>query len=381
MSESKKKNEPRNMRWVFTLNNYQDSHIEEFKGLEDEVKWAICGREIAPTTGTPHLQGAIVFVNQVRESYVKKIFQGKAHWDPMSPKATLEDNFNYCSKEDPQFIEIGERPDFDNAGQREKKRWHAIAAAAKAGDWDTLLTTYPDAMILHYKGLENIQNKFGERKEKLSPTKPLSERFWWVYGPAGTGKSRRAFERFPADETYNKALNKWWDGYEGQPHVVLDDISNEDKFMGHLLKTWCDYQPIRAEVKGGTQFIRPAFITVTSNWHPREIWTDSKMYEPICRRFDIQYIGPSEHEFREPQPGTIPGFTPPPRLERSNAILPRSTTFHVQRLSIPLPRVLTQLAEEEEEPTRPATPLPDTQELPTVAPPEPGSKECPFVIE
>jgi len=53
--------------WVFTLNNYTDDEVLLLGGLVYEphpfeisasvVKSVACSLEVAPTTGTPHIQG------------------------------------------------------------------------------------------------------------------------------------------------------------------------------------------------------------------------------------------------------------------------------------------------------------------------------------
>lgn len=80
-------------RWCFTLNNFVP---------EDEVTMANCGfvyliygHEIAPATGTPHLQGYVTFKNSKRLTAMKKIHP-RAHW--LVAKGTSEENKTYCSK-------------------------------------------------------------------------------------------------------------------------------------------------------------------------------------------------------------------------------------------------------------------------------------------
>lgn len=45
-------------RFCFTLNNYTEDDIKKLQEYAQEwTQFAIIGKEIAPTTGTPHLQG------------------------------------------------------------------------------------------------------------------------------------------------------------------------------------------------------------------------------------------------------------------------------------------------------------------------------------
>ena len=52
-----------------------------------------------------------------------------------------------------------------------------------------------------------------------------------------------------------KDVNKWWDGYEDEKVVVLDDVDPSFKMMSGMtnrLKVWSDRYPVNGEVKGGT---------------------------------------------------------------------------------------------------------------------------------
>lgn len=68
--------------------------------------------------------------------------------------------------------------------------------------------------------------------------------------------------------------------------MVIDDL--DSNALGHHLKIWADHYPFTAEYKGGSRYIRPDKIVVTSNYHPDELWPEDKtMADAIKRRFTL----------------------------------------------------------------------------------------------
>lgn len=71
----------------------------------------------------------------------------------------------------------------------------------------------------------------------------------WIYGESGTGKTRYAVGNYP--KAYRKDHTKWWDGYNGESEVILDDLGKDHGYIGHYLKLWADRYAINGETKGG----------------------------------------------------------------------------------------------------------------------------------
>jgi len=61
-------------RVIFTINNYNNEHIDMLRDLfvNNTAKYIIYGKEIAPGTGTPHLQG---YLSLVKKTRVRTIYQ------------------------------------------------------------------------------------------------------------------------------------------------------------------------------------------------------------------------------------------------------------------------------------------------------------------
>lgn len=91
--------------YCFTLNNYTTAEVDYLKALS--VKYMVFGMEEAPSTGTPHLQGYVVFPKKKEFNAVVKLLP-RCHLTVA--RGNAQQNYDYCTKEEVPSYEKGERP-------------------------------------------------------------------------------------------------------------------------------------------------------------------------------------------------------------------------------------------------------------------------------
>lgn len=268
----------RHRNFCFTMNNYPDT------SLVDSVhcKYIIYGKEVA-ATGTKHLQGFVVFDNAKTLSAAIKTLPG-CH---VEIAKTVEEAIEYCKK-DGDFHERGTAPmSAADGGAIEANRWKRMREAAEDGRFEEI---DDKSRFLHFEKIQKM-HIHALHSRKLDDTE---DQMLWYYGDSGTGKSRKARSENP--EAYLKGCNKWWDGYTDHEVVIIEDFDRKHDVLAHHMKIWADRYPFPAEVKGGSMTIRPRKIIVTSNYHPKDIWTNPSDLEPILRRFQcIKFLTLAQH--------------------------------------------------------------------------------------
>lgn len=272
----------------------------EVKRRLSVAKYWVIGSEIAPSTGTPHWQGFIWTHHPVRFNTVHQMLEGtRAHITRCDDKAYQI--MVYCKK-DGKFEEWGQPPKDQTAQGSEGReaslaRWRAIDALAKAGDWDRLREEYPAEWIRCHKTLKNIRLEGFHVREPLRG--PLVNE--WLVGDSGCGKSWTARHENPGCfvKDVDHDAEKWWDTYNGEEVVVIEDVSPFNKKFTDSLKKWTDRYPFPAQVKGGYMTIRPKKIVVTSQYRIEEIWEDRQTRDALNRRFITREINDPEGWKRE----------------------------------------------------------------------------------
>lgn len=259
-------------RWCYTINNPTADPTTP----KDEFSYHVYGREVGES-GTPHLQGFIIFNKPKRLNQVKNLISDKGHYEVA--KGKNKQASDYCKK-DGDFQEFGTLPE-ENAvkgGQANKERYERAFKQAKAGDLDTI---DPDLLVKHYRTFKQIKTDYVGDVPPLDYLPGI-----WIYGSSGIGKSKFARSQYPG--AYVKNCNKWWDHYQNEENVIIDDFDDTHTCLGHHLKRWADHYAFTAETKGGSIYIRPKWIIVTSQFSIQDIFhSDHPTLEALSRRFKL----------------------------------------------------------------------------------------------
>lgn len=99
------------------------------------------------------------------------------------------------------------------------------------------------------------------------------------YGGAGIGKTTQVFDwanekGFKDEDVFIHCGNKWFDGYCGQPIMLLDEIDKSIENIGfHKLLQLCDKFPTSVEGKGCTMKFNSPIIFLCASTAPEEwVW-------------------------------------------------------------------------------------------------------------
>jgi len=265
----------RSRSFCITINNPDDhpDTVARWREAAASAAYAIEGAEVG-ASGTPHFQCYIHFSNARSSRSIISAIPG-AHVE--IARGSAQDNIDYCSK-DGNIIEYGTRPARSvNVGQMNQARWTEVKEAAKRGDMEAIPA---DIYIRYYGALKAIA------KDHMQPVADLDAPCGiWLTGESGVGKSYGVRQKFGATAVYNKPVNDWWDGYQGQEVVLIEDIDPFNVSIGGSLKRWGDSYAFIASVKGSAMRIRPKWIIVTSQYRIGGVWQDIATTAALNRRY------------------------------------------------------------------------------------------------
>lgn len=273
--------------YCFTWNNYEEHGGKLWRQrIENAIQgaeYSIYGCEVGEKTGTPHIQGYCRFANPRSIKAFRKHLKDTAWVKP----ARGDDfaNQKYCSK-DGIFAEHGE-PVHKCQGERTDLK--AVYAKIASGvPLDTMILEDPVMYHQYGRTLTKLEDIAMSKRWRTEMTKGV-----WLWGPTGVGKSHTAFEGYSPETHYNwPPDNGWWDGYQQQDIVVINEFRVGRMSFDELLQL-VDKWPHSVKRRGRMPlpFVSKKVI-ITSSMSPSDVFGDQSKdkIEQLLERFEVILI-------------------------------------------------------------------------------------------
>jgi len=237
-----------------------------------KAQYACVGKEIGKKKGVPHLQGFVYFVNAVRKTTVTSLLE-RAHWERMW--GTAEEASDYCKK-DRDFWEKGVLP----LKQGKRTDLDEVAGQVRNGASLAEIAEEAPGMFVRYsKGLTALKMTLMKDRTEMPDVS-------WLWGPSGAGKTRYAVEAH--DSFYMKDGTHWWDNYDGQKCIIIDDF--DGKWPLRDLLRLLDRYPYQGQFKGGYVKINSPHIYITCEFPPDHFWSGTELKQVLRRIREVRQV-------------------------------------------------------------------------------------------
>lgn len=278
---------------TITFTSFEPREILEQKLRDCGASWWLYGVE-KTADGRTHLQGM---------AYAKKKCSWLTKMKPnhIEPCRSPLDSIAYCKKGEQSHEEWdkegtkgpnygknaevyteGDQPTFNIAGEKEKLTNRQMLD----GKLETLVEE-ESLSLYNYEKVKRAKTLFLlHTAMKTIPT----QKALWIWGEPRSGKTTAVLNHYGVDKVFLKPQNKWWDGYDGEKIILLDDFDKGGTCLGHYLKIWADtVMPIKGEIKGTTSPLPYDRFIVTSNYSIEELFAgDEMLIQALRGRFHVQ---------------------------------------------------------------------------------------------
>lgn len=234
--------------WIFTWNNYPENWLAHFsvhQAPHGKLAGYAGGEEVAPTTGTPHIQGWIDFGKDRKNRPSALKLPKQIRWKTM--RGEPHHNHNYCSKE------------------------------GKYVAWGTCLKAAPFTMDIELM-------KWMRDLLELLDQPPDTRSIWWVWEPIGkAGKTtfQKWYELNHKGEVLilsgkahdmKNGIMKFREDNGSVPRVIMCNVprSTEERFI-----SWQGMEEIKdmlfysGKYEGGMVNDRSPHFVIFANWRPQ----------------------------------------------------------------------------------------------------------------
>lgn len=274
--------------WCFTCNNYTDADLLRLRSVyaEGKVVFLVWSQEVAPETGTPHLQGYVALKKQTRLAATKKILGIAAHL--IVCKGSPQENYTYCTKGGVGIEEFGTLPVHEK-GKRSDLSDFQDAVKSGILDKKRLREEFPDVCAKYPRYVMDYVGDHTPRPE-VEP-QPLYEWQQDLYDYLKLPPSDREII-FVVDKTGNRGKT-WFAKYYCQLHenaqfmepskkadmamALQDDLrvlfvnvtrQQQDHFQYSFFEALKDGMVFSPKYESRMRYFKPVHIVVMMNQEP-----------------------------------------------------------------------------------------------------------------
>ena len=257
---------------------------------------SLAGQHEVGESGTPHLQLAFRLVDRIRLRQLIAAVPG-AHFAVM--RGSPQQAFAYATKSDTRAPDtvpftFGEQP---TRGTGQGRRTDLLEVKEAIDNGATLLDVFEQhfpAACQHHRSFTLYKNL------KIPPRVRLDLKVYWFYGPTGTGKSRKVHTLVPHEDTYFKQPEStWFDAYDGQKVLVLDDFRKNWVTFGYFLK-WLDVNPLLVQRKGTSVWSNWSTVFITAPYPPDQLYATHEDVAQLVRRVTKVFSYPEDAAYLAP---------------------------------------------------------------------------------
>jgi len=296
-------------RWCFTIWDKDDGTPWEFpQVLPDRVSMMVAQREVG-SENKAHWQGYVQMLSPTRMLGVKNALA--CNWAHLEGSVgSPEDNIRYCSKCCSECFENGKDYTDDQCSECDRidgpyllgrvntqgKRNDLLDVALICVDYglQAAIEHSPVMYIRYSRGIERYHWRVARWRRIARGYMP--PKILVLCGATEAGKSRLVYDMYGYENVYDGCElsgnngEGWWDGYEGQKVVLLEEFYGQLRY-GKLLKLLDGY-PNQVSTKGGHAMLENTVWCITSNKTPSEWYShqtvkdQAALYNRLWSRFD-----------------------------------------------------------------------------------------------
>jgi len=236
---------------------------------EGGMVWCAGQQEVCPETGRRHAHVIMSFDTAKTFSQVSHLLPGCQVWSVKIGRtdADVQRVITYCKKDESREAGPwmhGEVP--QTRGQKRSTAWADALAMIQDGKTDAEVAQLLPH-VAQSTGFDRLRSRLSKPRTTREPPTVIL-----LHGPTGTGKTRAAYTL--ADQrgwtivsipTWTGSGKVWWNGYQQQRVLLLDDMMPIPVGMAGYWLQVLDRYPMIVEFKGGAVDLNSPVIILTSN--------------------------------------------------------------------------------------------------------------------